>query len=236
MNWVLDNYVLVVPPFVLLASLTLALLSAGVGYVRRVRSGAPRPVMTALLEAGLVLMAAAVLAVTLDPRHGDGPARMLDLSVTGRRVHVGHPERQAAERLANLVMLLPPALLAGLRWPRLTYGRRAAVTALGLPLIPEILQFVLPNGRVAALEDAMLGVCGTAAGLTLSRGLRGLTRRMTVARAARQRARTLAAWTCTSCPSESETICLRDSCPTRTLSPFSDPSMRTSSQEPARPR
>ncbi|MFN8076236.1 MAG: VanZ family protein [Kineosporiaceae bacterium] len=206
MTWVFDSYLLWVPRPLIAVVIAAAALGAYLRGVWLRRRGRPHPWLTVAFECGLVLSVLTVLAVTLHPREGGGRPRQFAPYPTGRRDHVTDPDLREAESLANLVMLVPVGLFLGLLRPHLVRGRRALAVVAVIPIVPEILQYALPLGRVAAVEDVELGICGTAAGLALGSVL---------AATARRRPRRLATWTCASCTSGSETTCLHGSSPTR---------------------
>lgn len=229
MTWVVENYLLNLPRGVLQTVPLVSLLAAVARLLWLRHRRVPGAFRLVALEAAMVAAVLVVLALTLHPREGGAGdrVRQLDPYITGRRTHVGHPELRQAESLANLAMLVPFGFLLGLRKPSLLRGGRALAVVVAVPLVPELLQYLLPLGRVAALEDVELGVCGTAFGL----GLGGV-----IGALAQRRARRLTPWTCASCTAASATICLLDSCPTRRGSPSSVPSMPRSRREPAHRR
>jgi glycopeptide antibiotics resistance protein len=73
--------------------------------------------------------------------------------------------------VGNLVLLVPSAALAALRWPALARLAGAialwAVAALGI----ELLQWLLPLDRVVSPADALLNTTGAAAALAVSAAL-----------------------------------------------------------------
>jgi glycopeptide antibiotics resistance protein len=60
----------------------------------------------------------------------------------------------------NLVLLAPLAVLAVLRWPALATPRRLAAAAVGVAVGIELLQGLLPLGRVVSPVDAALNTVG----------------------------------------------------------------------------
>jgi hypothetical protein len=72
----------------------------------------------------------------------------------------------ATQLLGNLVLLVPSALLAVLRWPSLRRPARLLPAALAAGATIELLQWALPLGRVVSPVDALLNAAGAvAAGL-----------------------------------------------------------------------
>ena len=115
----------------------------------------PRPPVALLLGSLLT-----VAVFTLTPA-GSGwswgdPAEELRWYVTG----LGRTGA-TVQLMGNLVLLAPTAALAVLRWPGL--GRRAhrlPVAALATAAAVELLQWVLPLGRVVSPLDALLNATG----------------------------------------------------------------------------
>jgi hypothetical protein len=111
------------------------------------------------LDAGLAVAAAIVALLTLLP--------------TGRGWAWGSPLAEARWYLAgwdsptallqftgNLALLGPLAALAVLRWPALTSPYRLGAAALAAGIGIELLQWLLPLGRVVSPLDALLNATG----------------------------------------------------------------------------
>lgn len=110
----------------------------------------------ALSEAGILLGLACVAMVTLVPSGlpDDGPKR-IQWAVFASDITY-RPE--LTQVLGNLVLFTPIGFFVALR-----YGRRLAlVAALVLPLAVEATQHLMVAGRVATLEDVLLGAVGCA--------------------------------------------------------------------------
>ena len=125
----------------------------------------PRPdTLRWLLAAALGLVAAATLLPT-----GTGWAWGSPL-VELRWYAYGLDSRITVLQLAgNLGLLVVPAALAVVLWPRLGRPHRLAAVALAGGTTIEILQWVLPLGRVVSPLDAVLNATGAVvAGLLAS--------------------------------------------------------------------
>ena len=122
-----------------------------------------------LLSAGLVVALAVVAALTLLPQ-GDGwawgsPAAELQWYATGL-----DSTTTVLQLLGNLGLLTAPAVLAVLRWPALGRPGPLAAAALATGTAIELLQWVLPLGRVVSPLDALLNAAGAVlAGLLAAR-------------------------------------------------------------------
>jgi glycopeptide antibiotics resistance protein len=69
----------------------------------------------------------------------------------------------------NLVLLVPSAVLAVLRWPELATPGRLAAAAMAAGAGIELLQWLLPLGRVVSPLDALLNATGAlVAGLVVA--------------------------------------------------------------------
>jgi hypothetical protein len=79
-------------------------------------------------------------------------------------------ERTLLQLLGNVVLLAVPAALAVLRWPALAQLPRLVAAAVAAAAGIELLQFLLPLGRVVSPLDALLNTTGAVvAGLLVSR-------------------------------------------------------------------
>ena len=111
------------------------------------------------LEAGTGLLALLVALATLTPE-GTGwawgdPATELRWYATG----LGDPDT-LVQLVGNLALLAPCAVLAVLRWPALRPVGRSGPVALAVAVGIEVLQWVLPLGRVVSPVDAALNTVG----------------------------------------------------------------------------
>jgi VanZ like family len=111
------------------------------------------------LDAALAAAAAGVALLTLLPA-GRGWAWGAPLS-EARWYLAGWDSPTAMLQLTgNLVLLAPLALLAVLRWPALASPGRLACAALVAGAGIELLQWLLPLGRVVSPLDALLNATG----------------------------------------------------------------------------
>ena len=111
------------------------------------------------LEAGIAVLALLVALATLTPEGagwswGD-PATELRWYATG----LGDPDT-LLQLVGNLGLLAPSAALAVLRWPALRSAGRLVPAAIGVAVGIEVLQWVLPLGRVVSPLDAGLNALG----------------------------------------------------------------------------
>ena len=121
------------------------------------------------LDAALLLAALAVAWLTLTPAGGSGwawgaPLTELRWYATGL-----DSEATVLQLVGNLVLLVPLAVLAVLRRPRLGTPPRLAALAVAAGAGIELLQWALPLGRVVSPVDAALNATGAlAAGLVVA--------------------------------------------------------------------
>ncbi len=121
------------------------------------------------LDAALLLAALAVAWLTLTPAGGSGwawgaPLTELRWYATGL-----DSEATVLQLVGNLLLLVPLAVLAVLRRPRLGTPRRLAALAVAAGAGIELLQWALPLGRVVSPVDAALNATGAiAAGLVVA--------------------------------------------------------------------
>ncbi len=118
------------------------------------------------LDAALLLAALALAWLTLTPAGGSGwawgaPLTELRWYATGLA-----SEATVLQLVGNLVLLVPLAVLAVLRRPRLGTPPRLAALAVaaGAGAGIELLQWALPLGRVVSPVDATLNATGALAG------------------------------------------------------------------------
>jgi hypothetical protein len=122
-----------------------------------------------MLDAALVAALAGVTQLTLLPT-GRGwswgaPMSELQWYATG-----WSSETAMLQLFGNLALLGPLAALAVLRWPALSAPRRLAVAAVAAGGTVELLQWVLPLGRVVSPLDALLNATGAVlVGLVVAR-------------------------------------------------------------------
>jgi hypothetical protein len=111
------------------------------------------------LDAALAAAAAGVALLTLLPA-GRGWAWGAPLSEV-RWYLTGWDSQIAMLQLTgNLVLLTPLATLAVLRWPALASPGRLAITTAAAAAGIELLQWLLPLGRVVSPLDALLNATG----------------------------------------------------------------------------
>jgi glycopeptide antibiotics resistance protein len=121
------------------------------------------------LDAALLLAALAVVWLTLTPAGGSGwawgaPLTELRWYATGL-----DSEATLLQLVGNLLLLVPLAVLAVLRRPRLGTPPRLAALAVAAGTGIELLQWALPLGRVVSPVDAALNATGAvAAGLVVA--------------------------------------------------------------------
>jgi hypothetical protein len=118
-------------------------------------SGAARP----WADAALAAAAALVALLTLLPQ-GEGSAWGAPLAEL--RWYAGGLSSEATmlQLTGNLVLLVPLAVLAVLRWPALASPLRLGGAALVVAVGIELLQWALPLGRVVSPVDAALNTLG----------------------------------------------------------------------------
>jgi VanZ like protein len=112
------------------------------------------------LDAALLLAALAVAWLTLTPAGGSGwawgaPLTELRWYATGL-----DSEATVLQLVGNLLLLVPLAVLAVLRRPRLGTPPRLAALAVAAGAGIELLQWALPLGRVVSPVDAALNAAG----------------------------------------------------------------------------
>ena len=126
---------------------------------------ARRTTLTVLLGTALAAVAALTLVPTGTGWRWGAPTAELRWYVTG----LGS-EATMVQLVGNLALLAVPAALAVLRWPSLGRGARLVGVALAAGTTIELLQRVLPLGRVVSPLDAVLNAVGAiAAGLVVTR-------------------------------------------------------------------
>ena len=121
------------------------------------------------LDAGLTLAAAVVVLLTLLP---DGGGWTWGAPLTELRWYATGLDSTATmlQLVGNLLLLAPLAVLAVLRWPALhTPGRLVLASGATAGAI-EVLQWLLPLGRVVSPVDALLNATGAvvAGGIVLA--------------------------------------------------------------------
>jgi hypothetical protein len=122
-----------------------------------------------LLTPALVASVALVAALTLLPAGGGGWAWGAPL--TEARWYVTGLDSRATlvQLLGNLLLLVPLAASAVLRWPLLRRPPALVAVAVAAGSAVEVLQWALPLGRVVSPLDAALNAAGAvAAGLAVA--------------------------------------------------------------------
>ena len=121
------------------------------------------------LDAALLLAALAVAWLTLTPAGGSGwawGAPLTELRWYATRLD---SEATVLQLVGNLALLVPLAVLAVLRRPRLGTPPRLAALAVAAGAGIELLQWALPVGRVVSPVGAALNATGAvAAGLVVA--------------------------------------------------------------------
>ncbi|MCV2490067.1 VanZ family protein [Geodermatophilus sp. YIM 151500] len=126
----------------------------------------PAPALDGLLASALV----GVASLTLTPAGASGwawgaPLAELRWYATG----LDSPTT-VLQLLGNLLLLVPPAVLAVLRRPALAAPGRLGALSVGVAAGIELLQWALPLGRVVSPLDAALNASGAVvAGLVAAR-------------------------------------------------------------------
>ena len=125
------------------------------------RRGVEQPGYVALLEVAFIGGIIGLIGVSLFGRIG--PDRALDLNPFS-----GNLESTASrsQMIGNLLLPLPVGIIAAARWPRQRRLLTSAASGFGVLLALETMQFVM-GGRVAALQDVLLGGTGWAIGSVL---------------------------------------------------------------------
>ena len=125
-----------------------------------------------LLSLGLITSLTLVAALTLSPQ-GTGwawgsPTAELRWYVTG----LGSPDT-VVQLVGNLALLALPAAVSVQRWPALGRLPRLASAGLATGTAIELLQRLLPLGRVVSPMDALLNATGAVlAGMVTSQAVR----------------------------------------------------------------
>ena len=112
-----------------------------------------------VLDAGLVAAAALVALLTLLPA-GRGWRWGAPVSELHWYATSWTSETAMLQLAGNLVLLAPLAALAVLRWPGLTVRGRLVPAAVTAGIAIELLQRLLPLGRVVSPVDALLNATG----------------------------------------------------------------------------
>ncbi|MGY1726146.1 VanZ family protein [Geodermatophilus sp. SYSU D01062] len=125
--------------------------------------------MRSLLSAVLAVALAAVAALTLLPT-GDGGWAWGSPAVEAQWYLAGLDSRATVRQLlGNLLLLTPVAAVAVLRFPALRRPALLAGAAVAAGAAIEVLQWLLPLGRVVSPLDALLNAAGAlAAGLLVT--------------------------------------------------------------------
>ena len=113
--------------------------------------------------AAVALAVLPVALVTLSPA-GEGWAWAAPLSEA--RWYLGALDSRTVllQLIGNLLLLAPLAVLAVLRWPALRSPATLGAAALAAGAAVEVLQWVLPLGRVVSPVDALLNAAGAVVG------------------------------------------------------------------------
>ena len=111
------------------------------------------------LDLAIVLAAGLVALLTLLPQ-GSGAAWGAPLEELRWYATGLSSEATLLQLVGNLALLGPLAALAVLRWPALASPLRVGSAALAVAVGIELLQWVLPLGRVVSPVDAVLNTVG----------------------------------------------------------------------------
>ena len=122
-----------------------------------------------VLDAGMAAALAGVALLTLLPagrgRSWGAPMAELQWYATG----LGS-QTAMVQLFGNIVLLVPLAALAVLRWPALSAPRWLAAASVAAGAAVELLQWALPLGRVVSPVDALLNAAGAVlCGLVVAR-------------------------------------------------------------------
>jgi hypothetical protein len=129
------------------------------------RSGTDRRALSAALVAAVGIVAVLTLLPAGSGYEWASPATELRWYAAGL-----DSERTLVQFTGNLVLLAVPAALAVLRWPALGRTPRLVGAAVAAAAGIELLQFLLPLGRVVSPLDALLNATGAVvAGVLVSR-------------------------------------------------------------------
>ncbi|HET6391670.1 MAG TPA: VanZ family protein [Blastococcus sp.] len=122
------------------------------------RGGVVTPTRRAL-DVGLGLAMAVVVALTLLP---DGNGWTWGAPLTELRWYATGLDSTATvlQLVGNLLLLAPLAVLAVLRWPALRAPGRLVLASGATAAAIELLQWLLPLGRVVSPLDALLNATG----------------------------------------------------------------------------
>lgn len=139
------------------APLALAIIGVRWRWLRH--HTAPRPLLDATLEASIAVYAAAVGVVTLVPKaYVEESQARISWDLWASDLAYG-PER--TQVLANFVLLAPLVVLGMLRLrTHRSFVVGGFVTAVLLPIIIELAQAYVVPGRVASVEDVIVGASG----------------------------------------------------------------------------
>lgn len=122
------------------------------------RGGAAAPTSAALAEAVLIGYGAAVAAVTMIPQdYGSEQSQRFDWSAWTSDLTYAADRTQV---IANVVLLMPLVALALVRFWSGRPLRAGIALSLALPAAIELAQGSVIPGRVAALEDVLVGSAG----------------------------------------------------------------------------
>jgi hypothetical protein len=124
-----------------------------------------RRALSAALSAAIGVVAVLTLLPAGSGYAWGSPAAELHWYATGL-----DSEGTLLQLMGNLILLAVPAALAVLRWPALGRPPRLAAAAVAAAAGIELLQFLLPLGRVVSPLDALLNATGAVvAGVLVSR-------------------------------------------------------------------
>lgn len=146
----------------LLSILPLGLLATWRG---RVLSGrASYPYRRAVGEVAIVAYLVVVVGVTLFGPEASG--RAVDLDVLSGDVSSDSFRKQM---IGNILLFVPLGICIGLARPEVLRPRWIAPLAMSAPVLAEAAQYISNSGRVASVQDVVLGAVGAALGMLVAR-------------------------------------------------------------------
>ena len=128
------------------------------------------------LETALVATLVLVASLTLSPTGVGGWAWGDPATELHWYAGALHSAAVAAQLFGNLLLLVPSAVLAVLRWPSLRRPVHLLPAALAAGASIETLQWALPLGRVVSPMDAVLNATGAATAALLAAALPAVRR------------------------------------------------------------
>lgn len=147
-------------PWLLGASLV-TLIVFGVVYLLRRRDSQQSVITKTILECIITLCLVFIAFVTMLPT-GINQTHLINLNITTVLLFRGD-----IEYIINLFIFIPLGFALYIRLKRIEV---AMLIGAGVSLCIEILQYLLPLGRVASIDDLILNILGTAIGVLIAGG------------------------------------------------------------------